>query len=681
MTMAKTMACRAAFAMAAALSGTASGGGGADAPADVHRALPPKSDLEAKCSAKCAGEVAERCAALSKPVLGSADKYATWSAFYERLFALDAAADEEWTKVSSVPDFDARREALRRKMMDRIGRFPEKTPLNAKVTGIVRRNGYRVEKILFESRPGMFVTGNLYVPEDSRFAPPYPAAIELCGHSRDGKAAPSYRRIAVLAAKNGMAAFVVDPLGQGERRQSPEEEASLGSPVANHLRMGVNAVLLGHGLVAFEIWDAMRALDYLDTRADLRHDGYGAMGNSGGGTQSVMMSALDGRIMATATSCFLSNLRDQTMWRLLADSEQLIFGQLADGLNHAAYPLLGGHPVMLLARCDDMIPYSGTLATARLLQDVARNLGRAGWYPFASSPGPHGYNEEQMRRSVDFLLRRLCGKGAVFDEPAFDTSEQDFGPEERACRVTPEGRVRSLDGFRSVYACLNEELDLAIARRCAQDRTARAKMVREAADIDESRVGTRTVRSESALPDGTKVLRVFYEISDGYRMPVVELVPQGAERYPPLVLAIDGARTNCAELVRANGNRAIFVPDLCACGEIGAARHRYVCPYDDEETAKMLYLMGSSLVGRRAGELIALGNEAKRRFGKNPTVVTTGRLAVPAAHAMAAAPGLFAGHEFIDPPLPWTQAVRARAQSLYSTSVHGALLKYDWSDL
>ena len=121
MTMAKTMACRAAFAMAAALSGTALGGGGADAPADVHLALPPKSGTEAKCSAKCAGEVAERCAALSRPVLGSADKYATWSAFYERLFALDAAADEEWTKVSSVPDFDARREALRRKMMDRIG--------------------------------------------------------------------------------------------------------------------------------------------------------------------------------------------------------------------------------------------------------------------------------------------------------------------------------------------------------------------------------------------------------------------------------------------------------------------------------------------------------------------------------------------------------------------------------
>jgi hypothetical protein len=95
----------------------------------------------------------------------------------------------------------------------------------------------------------------------------------------------------------------------------------------------------------------------------------------------------------------------------------------------------------------------------------------------------------------------------------------------------------------------------------------------------------------------------------------------------------------------------------------------------------MLYIMGSSLVGRRAGELIALGKEAKRRFGKNPTVVTTGRLAVPAAHAIAAEPGLFTGHDFINPPRSWESAVRNREMSLYSTSVHGALLHYDWVDL
>ena len=640
-----------------------------------------KRGVVTKLSQKYVEEVAEREKALSKPVLGPGERYATWTAFYERLFALDADADAEWSKVSSCLDFDARRKMLRERMLKRIGGFPERAPLNAKVSGVVHRNGYRVENILFESRPGMYVTGNLYVPEDSRFAAPYPTAIEVCGHAREGKVSPNYRRIAVLAAKNGVAAFVVDPLGQGERFQSPEDDANLGSPVANHLRMGVNAVLLGRNLAAFEMWDAMRALDYLDSRTDLRHDGYGAMGNSGGGTQSVMLSALDDRVKATATSCFLCNLREQTMWRLLADSEQLIFGQLADGLNHAAYPLLCGNPLMMLARRDDMIPYSGTLATARLVQDVGRNVGRGNWYSFASSPGPHGYNEELMRKSVDFLVWRLRGAEASFDEPEFNEEKQDFGPGADELTVVPEGRVQLLKGFKSVYSYLQDELDAAMAVRREMTRSERAKMIRAMADIDESRVGTRTVVSESALSDGTKILRTFYEISDGYKMPVVELIPNGAGRYQPLVLAIDGLRTNCAELVRANGKRAIFIPDLCACGEIGAARHHYACPHDDEETAKMLYLLGSSLVGRRAGELIALGKVAKCRFGKNPTVVTTGRLAVAAAHAIMAEPGLFTDHDFIDPPPSWENAIRMRAQSLYSTSVHGAMLKYDWVDL
>ena len=629
----------------------------------------------------CLSAYAEHADALVAPVLEASERYASWDAFYSRLFSLDAGADGAWAKVASLSDFDRRRCELRGKMISRIGGFPERTPLNAKVTGCVQRNGYRVEKVLFESRPGMYVTANLYLPDGVRFHPPWPAAVELCGHSRIGKHAPKYRRLAVMSAKNGVAVLVVDPIGQGERMQSPEEDADEASPVVNHLRVGVGATLLGRNLAAFELWDAMRALDYLDMRPDLRHDGYGAMGNSGGGTQSVMLSALDGRIKATATSCYLSNLREQARWRLLADSEQLIFAQLADGLNHVAYPLLGGNPVLMLGRSDDMIPYSGTLSTARLLQEVGRNLGREGWYGFASSPGPHGYNELQMRRSVVFMVRRLRGETAVFDEPEFDEGKQDFGPDERDGLVVAGGRVRLLAGFKSVYDYLNCDLDAVLSGRAAAARAELPGIVRRVADIDESRVGARTVVSESALSDGTRVLRTFRETADGYRMPVVELVPQGAEELQPLVLAIDGPRTNGTAIVRANGNRAIFIPDLCACGEIGAARHRFFCPHDDEETAKMLYLLGSSLVGRRAGELIALGKEAKRRFRKNPMIVATGRLAVPAAHAMAAEPGLFTGHEFVDPPPSWSQEVRMHAQSLYSTSVHGALLEYDWTDL
>ncbi len=625
--------------------------------------------------------IAELAAALAVPVLPPAERFATWTALYNRLFDLDAAADEAWLELATRADFDGRRRELRERMVARLGGFPERTPLKPRVTGRVRRQGYSVEKILFESRPGAYVTGNLYLPESAAFRPPYPAAIELCGHTRLGKNHPDYQRVAVLLAKNGVAVMVVDPLGQGERRQSAAEDADSDAPVRNHLRMGVNAMLLGHGFAAFELWDAMRALDYLDTRSDLRHDGYGALGNSGGGTQSVMLSAVDDRVKATATSCFLSNLREQTLWRLLPDCEQLIFGQLADGFGHAAYPLLGGNPVLMLARRDDVIPYSGTRATARLLQAVGRKIGRPTWYQLTDQPGPHGYTERNLRSTADFLVRQLRGEAAVFDESEFGRERQDFGPTEEAALVTDSGSVQTLAGFKSVYAYLQEELELAESRRRPMTGAGRARMVRAAADIDESRLGRRTVISESSLRDGTRIFRTCCETADGYRMPVVELVPPGAERWQPLVLAVDGPRTNVAALIQANRQRAIVIPDLCACGEIGGARHHYFNPRDDEETAKMLYLMGSSLVGRRTGEIIALGKAAQRRWGRNPTVVTTGTFAIAAAHAMAAEPGLFTDFDFMEPPPSWAQAVREGECSDYASSVHGALRSYDWLDL
>ena len=95
----------------------------------------------------------------------------------------------------------------------------------------------------------------------------------------------------------------------------------------------------------------------------------------------------------------------------------------------------------------------------------------------------------------------------------------------------------------------------------------------------------------------------------------------------------------------------------------------------------MLYLVGSSLVGRRAGEIIVLANDLKARYGKPPLVVAHGRTAVAAAHARAAAPDAFAGMEVADAPITWAQSVRTRAFFDYAASVHGALLHYDWPDL
>ena len=614
---------------------------------------------------------------IAESILEKGDEMSSWSAVYNGVFDLDAAADDAWRAIGSVRAFDERRRELRGRMIGLLGGFPaERTPLNAKVAGAASCGGVRVEKILFESRPGAYVTGILYLPDPSRFSPPHPAAIELCGHSLEGKGNAKYCRVAMLAAHCGVAAFVVDPLCQGERSQCKEELD--GPSTAAHLRLGVNAVLLGHGLAAFEMWDAMRALDYLDSRSDLRHDGYGSFGNSGGGTQSVMLSALDGRIKATATSCYLSNLREQTAWRLLADSEQLIFGQLKDGLNHAAYPLLGGNPVLMLARRDEMIPFTGTRETFRLLSAVAGNLGREGWYSMYDIPGPHGYCERSMRATVTFLAKRLRGADADFAG-----AEGVELPPDAERRVTPTGRVMDMPGFKSAYSYLQDELDAALAARKAAvlPDEALAALVRRLADIDEGRVGKREVLSEERF-DGGIVTRSVFEAEGGYRIPSVEIEPKIVKGAPVLLVGdgLRGERMADAERLLAEG-RPVMLADVTATGEIGKSRHRYGNPHEDEEIAKMLYLLGSSLVGRRAGDIIALAKSLNARFGGRSDVVARGRTAVAAAHAFAAARDAIGSVKLVDPPVSWAESVRTRAFYDYAAAVHGGLLRYDWTDL
>ncbi|MCX5638990.1 MAG: hypothetical protein NTX52_15045, partial [Planctomycetota bacterium] len=151
---------------------------------------------------------------------------------------------------------------LREKFVEAIGGLPERTALKPQVTGIIQRNGYRVEKVIFESQPKHYVTAALFLPDSGRFKPPYPAVLEPVGHSFAGKAQNMYQTVGVLLALNGMAALVFDPIEQGERGQLLSEWPRLWGTTA-HTMIGVGSILLGQNTARFEIWDGMRAIDYL----------------------------------------------------------------------------------------------------------------------------------------------------------------------------------------------------------------------------------------------------------------------------------------------------------------------------------------------------------------------------------------------------------------------------------
>lgn len=187
------------------------------------------------------------------PFEGPAVSSSTFAAF--EVDAADAACDDAWRALGTREAYDGYRLAMRREMYRAIGTFPERTPLNAKTVATCRRDGYTIEKVIFESMPNVFVTGNLFIPDGSGRRP---AVVMSCGHSAEGKDCDIYLRACVIAAKRGFVTFMFDPYQQGERRMG-----RLASSVNFHTQMGLRGELIDWSAPLLRIWDGLGAMCYL----------------------------------------------------------------------------------------------------------------------------------------------------------------------------------------------------------------------------------------------------------------------------------------------------------------------------------------------------------------------------------------------------------------------------------
>jgi dienelactone hydrolase len=218
---------------------------------------------------------------------------------------VDAAAAihrREWESLATPADIAVRQQKLRDAFREAIGPLPERTPLHPRVTGRVEKAGYAFEKIIFTSQPGIYVTAALFLPDERAFPKPWPGVLVACGHADIGKAHDAYQRAAALLATHGIAALLFDPIGQGERRQfcDAHGKSTCGGCLGEHTAVGAACIPLGRNLASWMIWDGIRGLDYLGSRPDIRADRLGCMGNSGGGTQTSYIAALDDRVVAAA---------------------------------------------------------------------------------------------------------------------------------------------------------------------------------------------------------------------------------------------------------------------------------------------------------------------------------------------------------------------------------------------
>ncbi|MCP3695124.1 MAG: prolyl oligopeptidase family serine peptidase, partial [Planctomycetaceae bacterium] len=253
--------------------------------------------------------------------------------------------------LTTRADAEAYVKSVQEKIRTCFGPNPERTPLNPRVTGVVERDTYRIENVIFDSRPGFPVTANLYIPKNRKF--PLPAVVGTCGHSSNGKAAEAYQSFSQGLARLGYVCLIYDPIGQGERLQYVNDDLTpqLRPGTREHLHAGNQQFLVGDFLGSWRAWDGIRALDYLLTRKEVDPKHLGVTGNSGGGTMTTWLCGVEPRWTMAAPSCFVTTFRRNLENELAADTEQCPPRVLGMQLDHDDFiAAMAPRPVVLLAK-------------------------------------------------------------------------------------------------------------------------------------------------------------------------------------------------------------------------------------------------------------------------------------------------------------------------------------------
>jgi cephalosporin-C deacetylase-like acetyl esterase len=372
-------------------------------------------------------------------------------------------------ELKTKADAEAYVRSAQERIRQSFGPEPERTPLNPRVTGTVERETYRIENVIFDSRPGFPVTANLYIPKGH--AGLRPAVVGTCGHSTNGKAEKAYQSFAQGLARLGYVCLIYDPIGQGERLQYVKEDLSsrIGVGVSEHLHAGNQQFLVGDFFGMWRAWDGIRALDYLLTRPEVDKQNVGVTGNSGGGTMTTWLCGVERRWTMAAPSCFVTTFRRNMENELPQDTEQCPPRALALDLDHADFfAAMAPKPVIILAKERDYFDVRGSEETYKRLRRLYRLLDAEDNVALFYGPTGHGYSQENREAMYSWFDRatsraapssggRLNGTLQATGDVAFTAEPAVVIEQDETLWCTPKGQVAAFENTRTVFDFTREK--------------------------------------------------------------------------------------------------------------------------------------------------------------------------------------------------------------------------------
>ena len=310
---------------------------------------------------------------------------------------------------------EAWQKTLRSKLTELVGGFPTtRTPLRAITLETRAFPGYAREKIVFDSQPGVSVLAYLLLPEKVR----RPAAVMICvpghgrgvddivgideqGGERTDKAGYQHD-FAIQVAESGMAALAIEPMGFGCRRDPINAGIGLSRKACDPAAGG--ALLVGHTMIGWRVWDVMRAIDYIATRSELDQSRVGCMGISGGGTVTVFATALDLRIRAALVSGYLNTFRD-SIGSLAHCIDNYVPGILNWAEMHDVAGLIAPRPLFVESgEKDNIFPIRASIESFNEVRKIYDVFGASDRVEHEVFPGEHSF---WGKRGIPFLARHL----------------------------------------------------------------------------------------------------------------------------------------------------------------------------------------------------------------------------------------------------------------------------------
>ncbi len=506
---------------------------------------------------------------------------------------------------STRADVKDRTRAIRKAMRAAAGEWPDRCPLAPEVLGTLNRDGYRIERIIFQTRTGVFTTANAYVPSGSG---PFPAVLCVHGHWAGARRDPVVQSRCIGLAKLGFFVLAPDAWGAGERGTRPGENEYHGG------LLGASLWPVGTPLWGLQLYDNVRALDYLQSRPEVDDRLIGCTGASGGGNQTTSLSAFDPRIKCAVPVCSVGTWHDYLRTACCVD--EVVPGGLTFAEEGDLLGLVAPGGVMVITATRDTYHFGPKSSAAALdgTRAYFRAVGAEDRLRHQLFESGHDYSRPMREAMYGWMTRILKEKGDGSPIPEPEVKVED--PAALAC-YPPAARPARVMTTQAWVSGRWEMARKSVAREGKQGRANRRKQLRELLLLPDA-------GPQPTLKGAGQEWRL--ETEEGVTVPVLSNgdARPGATR---IILLHPGGRaeamrTTLAQALMREGY-GIAAPDLRGCGSLALPNQDGVRGIDDHNLVEWGAWIGRPLLGQWVHDVLWLTRalQGERTSQEVPVVV------------------------------------------------------------